>query len=1212
MKIIFKAAGAVLGVFLFFIGISLAANTDISISGNVHDPNHNIISGATVQVIGTTISTTSASDGSYSLNVPQGSVFILKTSASNYLSSYSDIENADTNLSGQNITIVSTTFANQIYSSAGVTRQNGDATIAVNTQDQYGNDIYGASAVIKDMNGNTPSGITIIYLDSNANVYNSPNSSTNTYLILNIPVGFYMISASKSGTNFGFEPIETFANSITQCNHFYSAVGLLTFQGFLLNDSNSPVSGANVQFIGTPFDSTTNPTGIFYFSNVSYPTTMIFKASQSGYQNTYQPDDINNSNQSSSGFFIVSTQEFNKVAGQMGIIPDITKGSFTGNIVDGYNNGIKNAVVTLYNEDGTQNTAYKVYYFSDNGNVDTSLTQTSSSGDFIIPNIPVNPDLYFRYTIGSTYTSPVCPPIMVFPNSITIYPNMPGNIQKGNLSISGGQYNPSSQTVPSGTTKVPMLQIKLHETTNYEAITLNNIKITNSGTGNISNVSNVYLYNDVNDNGIVDSSDVLLGSGTFSSNGTITFNPNITIPAGGIINLLVACDFNLSATGTYQESVENSSDINATGVISNFAISNYGPPVNGGIMTIQQSGQHISVSPTSFDFGTITVGQQSSAETIIITNNGTQNINIGTITNSNTTDFQIISDNASSETITAGQSKNISIIFKPQSMGSKSANISIPSNAQEGTQTVALTGYGYISPTLTVSPSTGLASTGAPGGPFSPYNTTYSVSNSGGGTLTWSVSADQNWVTVSPASGTNSGTVTVSINSNANSLTAGLYTSTVTFTSNGGTSTRNISLTISVPPTLAVSPSIGLSSIGLSGGPFNPFSTTYSVSNSGSGTVNWTVSADQTWVTVSPTSGTNSGIVTVSINSGANSLTTGSYTSTVTFTSNGGTITRNVSLTVSTPPVFNNIKIYDINGNQLTGNGNVPVDYLIKFTGTYTAGSDGANEETTIWTINDTTGIDPQIYITNSGTSSYIWIPRNLLSVGRIYSITAQVEDSSGLWATPSSINFTTVPQSSIDTIINSNTGTQGPSDQVPTDTNIKQYFSDGVLPDTAAMINFNNMPVLVETSTGDTIIYLGQFTPGTPPPAGSAFDGVFTTKIECTPGATITVTYIFPQNLPAGTKWYKYIETNPVGQQWVEYPNAVIIGNTVIVQLTDGGQGDQDGIANGIILDPSGPVQQSSSPVSTGGGSSGGIPVNPLAIGLITILVLLKRIKNI
>ncbi|MCL5674282.1 MAG: hypothetical protein M1501_00865, partial [Candidatus Omnitrophica bacterium] len=110
---------------------------------------------------------------------------------------------------------------------------------------------------------------------------------------------------------------------------------------------------------------------------------------------------------------------------------------------------------------------------------------------------------------------------------------------------------------------------------------------------------------------------------------------------------------------------------------------------------------------------------------------------------------------------------------------------------------------------------------------------------------------------------------------------------------------------------------------------------------------------------------------------------------------------------------------------------------------------------------------------------------------------------------------------------------------------------------------------------------------------------------------ATITVTYVFPNDLPAGTKWYKYIETNPVGQQWVEYPNAIILGNTVTVQLTDGGQGDQDGTANGVILDPSGPVQQQASPVSSGGGSTGGVPVGPLAVILSAVLVWLKIRKR-
>ncbi|NVN92409.1 MAG: PIG-L family deacetylase [Desulfuromonadales bacterium] len=120
--------------------------------------------------------------------------------------------------------------------------------------------------------------------------------------------------------------------------------------------------------------------------------------------------------------------------------------------------------------------------------------------------------------------------------------------------------------------------------------------------------------------------------------------------------------------------------------------------------------------------------------------------------------------------------------------------------------------------TLTVTPSSGLTSSGAPGGPFSPTSTTYTLQNAGNATINWSASATQSWVTLSSTSSSlapgASATVTVSINSSANTLTAGSYSDTVTFTNvtNGnGNATRGVSLVITPQYTLTTtsSPSAG-------------------------------------------------------------------------------------------------------------------------------------------------------------------------------------------------------------------------------------------------------------------------------------------------------------------------------------------------------------------------------------------------------------------
>jgi C1A family cysteine protease len=51
---------------------------------------------------------------------------------------------------------------------------------------------------------------------------------------------------------------------------------------------------------------------------------------------------------------------------------------------------------------------------------------------------------------------------------------------------------------------------------------------------------------------------------------------------------------------------------------------------------------------------------------------------------------------------------------------------------------------------------------------------------------------------------------------------------------------------------------------------------TFTINNSGTGTLSWTLSGDAGWLKFSPTSGTNSGVVTISIN--ASGLSSGSYT----------------------------------------------------------------------------------------------------------------------------------------------------------------------------------------------------------------------------------------------------------------------------------------------------------------------------------------------
>jgi len=118
--------------------------------------------------------------------------------------------------------------------------------------------------------------------------------------------------------------------------------------------------------------------------------------------------------------------------------------------------------------------------------------------------------------------------------------------------------------------------------------------------------------------------------------------------------------------------------------------------------------------------------------------------------------------------------------------------------------------------------------------------------------------------------------------------------------------------------------------------------------------------------------------------------------------------------------------------------------------------------------------------------------------------------------------------------------------------------------------------------------------------PAGFVFgNGVIAFNVAgLAPGGTANVMLTFPASIPANAKVFK-IDSGG----FHEFPGAVISGLTVTLTLSDGGAGDADGVANGVIDDPVGlatPVAAApaaSAPDSSGGGctvaGTGGGPVD-------------------
>ncbi|WP_020157548.1 beta-xylosidase family glycoside hydrolase [Methylobacter marinus] len=109
--------------------------------------------------------------------------------------------------------------------------------------------------------------------------------------------------------------------------------------------------------------------------------------------------------------------------------------------------------------------------------------------------------------------------------------------------------------------------------------------------------------------------------------------------------------------------------------------------------------------------------------------------------------------------------------------------------------------YGAVGPNPTIGVSPGSLSFAATEG-SNPANQTLAITNTGGGTLNWTASADGSapaWLAVSPTSGTGAGTLTVSVNSA--SLAPGTYNKAITIAAEGATNTpRTVNVTLTVSP----------------------------------------------------------------------------------------------------------------------------------------------------------------------------------------------------------------------------------------------------------------------------------------------------------------------------------------------------------------------------------------------------------------------------
>ncbi|MFH1764444.1 MAG: hypothetical protein ABIF09_09655, partial [Gemmatimonadota bacterium] len=160
----------------------------------------------------------------------------------------------------------------------------------------------------------------------------------------------------------------------------------------------------------------------------------------------------------------------------------------------------------------------------------------------------------------------------------------------------------------------------------------------------------------------------------------------------------------------------------------------------------------------------------------------------------------------------------------------------------------------WVGPVLGLS-STGLFFSLTEGG--SPQTQLLTVSNQGGGTLTWSASEDRWWLEISPASGSLGAgqSADISVTVTDFDLTGGQYLGDITVSDPNAI---NSPLTALVTLDYVQKPRIGLSASTLTFGTdegVDPPQQTLTITNVGGGTLNWTAAESVGWLVLSPLSG---------------------------------------------------------------------------------------------------------------------------------------------------------------------------------------------------------------------------------------------------------------------------------------------------------------------------------------------------------------------
>ena len=188
-----------------------------------------------------------------------------------------------------------------------------------------------------------------------------------------------------------------------------------------------------------------------------------------------------------------------------------------------------------------------------------------------------------------------------------------------------------------------------------------------------------------------------------------------------------------------------------------------------------------SVSPSALAY-TGTVGGPNQVRGVTVTNTGTSTLTVTWVDPIH----WLVATSGDTVTMAPGGSATISHTASTAGLaaGTSSGTATISGGGTTKPVPITMTvTSGSATPVIGRSP-TSLAFSGAAGA-ANPAAKTIGVINTGSGTLTWTASDNAAWLTLTPASGTNTGTITASVNTAG--LAVGTYNATVTLSATGVT-----------------------------------------------------------------------------------------------------------------------------------------------------------------------------------------------------------------------------------------------------------------------------------------------------------------------------------------------------------------------------------------------------------------------------------------